>query len=373
MISAAEIERISMQGEISDRAAIVPRAARLDEIKPGARKECVRVLLQASFRGAPQLMSEACSCIAPARREPFDPHRKPDRWNGCARSQPTEKAVIASAGHKLAGRRRARIVQFEDKAGVVIGSMRRTQSKADARDIERRAPKCGAALELRSKSRRSRSSFASLSKPRAARPPLHPRPPSIARSSRSAREVAATAATSARQRSQPVRGSGPQSSPTERPPKYAVIPAIEQQVRDQQMRRLRIGACERRQHALIFRSVRAMHADARVDRDPCAERTLVVENPLDGPPASRQARRSSAAISCTQRARHRRPRISGHGRAPSPRGCIEAQREHLRVRRRDIGAAEGFDASLDEFGRPIGAVTKIWSEIAEAVRPACNR
>jgi len=49
-------------------------------------------------------------------------------------------------------------------------------------------------------------------------------------------------------------------------------------------------------------------------------------------------------------------------------GRLERERERLGVRRRRVGAAEGFDAGLQEFARPVVAVAKDRSEIAEALR-----
>ena len=41
-------------GQIGDRAAVVARAARLDELEPGAREEGFRVRLQAALSPAPR-------------------------------------------------------------------------------------------------------------------------------------------------------------------------------------------------------------------------------------------------------------------------------------------------------------------------------
>ncbi len=50
------------------------------------------------------------------------------------------------------------------------------------------------------------------------------------------------------------------------------------------------------------------------------------------------------------------------------RGCFEREREHLGIGRRGVGAPEGFDAGLQEFGGLTAAMTEYRPEVAEA----CN-
>ena len=63
--------------EAGDGAAIVARAARLDQRKPGAGEEGFRVFLQPALGRHGEY--QARSCRAPVDREPLDPDRKADR------------------------------------------------------------------------------------------------------------------------------------------------------------------------------------------------------------------------------------------------------------------------------------------------------
>ena len=55
------------------------------------------------------------------------------------------------------------------------------------------------------------------------------------------------------------------------------------------------------------------------------------------------------------------------------RGRLETEREHLGVGGGGVGAAEGLDAGLQEFGRAVAAVAEHRAEIAEALRAARPR
>ena len=52
------------------------------------------------------------------------------------------------------------------------------------------------------------------------------------------------------------------------------------------------------------------------------------------------------------------------------RGRLERERERLGVGSRGVGPSEGFDAGLEELGRPLPAVAEDRAEIAEGGRPA---
>ena len=120
-----------------------------------------------------------------------------------------------------------------------------------------------------------------------------------------------------------------------------------QKIGDEVMRRLRIGAGERREHALIFR--RSVGGGERQFIEIVRQRPLPVEI-LDEAalPRRRQIERGDEG--------GKQPDIADadfrRGQAVD-RGRLEAEREHFGVGRRLVVAAEGFDAGLQEFRRPI--------------------
>ncbi len=140
-----------------------------------------------------------------------------------------------------------------------------------------------------------------------------------------------------------------------------------QQVGDQRARALRIGAGERRQHALIFRPLigAAEHQAVEVLR----QIGLAVEI-LDQPPLPRRRQIEPG----DQAGKQRDVADPDVGlRQSVMRGRLQPERQHLGVGRRLVGTSEGFDAGLQEFGRLIAAVAEYRPEIAEAGRPAGER
>ena len=133
-----------------------------------------------------------------------------------------------------------------------------------------------------------------------------------------------------------------------------------EQIGDQMMRRLRIGAGERGEHALIF--LRAVGGSERHLIEIVLERGFAVEI-LDQAalPHRRQIERGDES--------RKQPDVADAdlGRADAVlRGRFEPERQHFGVGRRLVGAAEAFDAGLEEFGRRAVAMAEHRAEIAEA-------
>ena len=126
------------------------------------------------------------------------------------------------------------------------------------------------------------------------------------------------------------------------------------------MRALRIGAGERRQHALIFRPrvVAAQHQPVEVLRQIGLAVEILDQPPLPGrrqvEPGDQAGKQRDVADLDVWR-----------GKAVM-RGGFETERKHLGVGRRDVGTAEGFNAGLHEFRRLIEPVAEHRAEIAEA-------
>ena len=126
------------------------------------------------------------------------------------------------------------------------------------------------------------------------------------------------------------------------------------------MRALRIGAGQRRQHALIFRPriVAAEHQAIEVLRQIGLAVEILDQPPLPGrrqlEPGDQRGEQRDIAGPDVRRGQA----VAGGGFQP--------EREHLGVGRRLVGTAEGFDAGLQEFGGAVAAVTENRAEIAEA-------
>ena len=82
--------------EAGNGAAIIARAARLDQLEPGAREKAFRVFLQPAFRRNREDERRAHDA-PPLDREPLDPGGKADRRDRLVGAEPREQAVIASA------------------------------------------------------------------------------------------------------------------------------------------------------------------------------------------------------------------------------------------------------------------------------------
>jgi len=128
-----------------------------------------------------------------------------------------------------------------------------------------------------------------------------------------------------------------------------------------------IGAGERGEHALIFRP-RVRRADGK-PIEVLHQRGLVIEV-LDQAalPRGREVER---------RDQGRKQRDVAHadvgGAQAVVRRGLEPKREHFGICRRLVGAAEGFDAGLQEFGCTLGAMAEDRTEIAERLRRARGR
>ena len=126
-----------------------------------------------------------------------------------------------------------------------------------------------------------------------------------------------------------------------------------QQIGDQRMRGLRIGAGQRREHALIFRPG-AGGADREAIEVVC-QRGLAIEIFDQAPlPGWREIERGDQ--------RRKQPDVAEadfrRGKPITSR-CLQAEREHLRISRRDIRAPEGFNAGLQKFARLVRAVAGV--------------
>ncbi len=124
-----------------ERAAVVPRPARLREDEPGAGEEGGRVLLQAALRGDGEDEGAARASPVPSR----------DRMRSSQNEQPTagsgrRGAEMLRAGGRSARRRPAacrpprRIVDLEDEAGVVVEVAGEGRREAKGEPRRGRAP-----------------------------------------------------------------------------------------------------------------------------------------------------------------------------------------------------------------------------------------
>ena len=210
-------------GKVGDGAAIVARAARLDQLEPGAREEGFGVFLQPALgRHGDDERRRSCARSRNAASRSIQT-AKPTAGIALGAAEPREQPVIAPAGDELAGGRRAGIVQLEHEAGVVVEPAAEGGREADAPDIDAaRGKKAGAALEqvergVERRSWRRAQSARSSAAASSGSPPMARKFSISARVSRGSAVCAPSAACS-RKRSA--------ISPTERPP-TAVMPAIE--------------------------------------------------------------------------------------------------------------------------------------------------
>ena len=128
-----------------DGAAIVARAARLDEFEPGAREKGLGVFLQAAFRR--HRKDEGGAHAAPPQADKLlDRGGKSDRRDRLARAEPRQQAVVAAAGdERTLG---ARVMQLEHEAGVVIEAAAERRGEMDRAHVDAaRGKKAGARLE----------------------------------------------------------------------------------------------------------------------------------------------------------------------------------------------------------------------------------
>ena len=327
--------------QVGDGAAIVARAARLDQLEPGALEERLGVLLQAALgrhrdherRAHFPLRTAASRSIQTA---------KPTAGIGSRRAEPREQAVVAPAGDQLPGGARARVVELEHEAGVVVEAAAEAGREADAGDVDAaRGQKAGAALEQvergieRDAGRRAPA--------RAARPPPRRdrrRWRGISRSARASRagsELCAPSADCSRKRSA--------ISPTERPP-TAVMPAIES--RSVTSACAPFGSEPASAASTPWYSGRPCAAAAMVRRSrSCASEDLRLKSLIRR--RFQAGARSSAATSAENSADVADADVGL--RQPVMRGGVEPERQHLGIGRRLVGAAERLDAGLQEFAR----------------------
>ncbi len=140
-----------------------------------------------------------------------------------------------------------------------------------------------------------------------------------------------------------------------------------QQIGDERMGRLGIGIGQRRKHALVLRA--AVDGRQREALEILGERRLAVEILEQAPlPCRREFERRD------QRGEQRN--VAGEDRRIGDAvmgGGLQPERQRLGIGRRGVGAAEGFDAGLEEFagarGEARAAVAEHRAEIAEARRP----
>ena len=238
-------------GKVGDGAAIVARAARLDELEPGAREEGFRVLLQPALgrhrdderRAHVPPRNAASRSIQTA---------KPTAGIALGAAEPREQPVIASAGDQRPGVACGRIVQLEHEAGVVVEAAAEGGGELDAADVDAaRGQKAGAALEQIERGIERDLGVAGKG----------------AQLGRGLVGIAADGEEFLDQRARLPRQRGlrPERRLLEkaigdladRAPADGGDAGDREQVGDQRMRGLGIGAGERSQHALVFRPSRA--------------------------------------------------------------------------------------------------------------------
>ena len=140
-----------------------------------------------------------------------------------------------------------------------------------------------------------------------------------------------------------------------------------EQIGDQRVRALRIGAGERRQHALIFRPL--LRGDHREAFEVVRQIALAVE--VLHQPALPRRREFERADQRGEQADVAGADV-GLGEAVVA-GRFERERQHLGVGGRGVGAAERFDAGLQDLARAFVAMAEHRSEIAIALRLAGRR
>jgi len=130
------------------------------------------------------------------------------------------------------------------------------------------------------------------------------------------------------------------------------------------MRGLGVGIGERGEHALVFGLAVLLVEHQAVEV--VGEVALAVE--ILGEPALP----GGCQVERADKGREQRDVAHadvGLGEAVE-RGRLQRERERLGVGRRGVGAPVGFDAGLEELGRPLPAVAEDRAEIAEGGRPA---
>ena len=277
-MSEAERYATSTPGIPAIGAAIFARAARLDELQPRAREEGLGVFLQPAFRRHREHEGRAHGG-APDLVEPLDPHREADRRDRRGGAEPRQQSVIAPAGDELAVDAHLPIVQLEHEAGVVIEPAPERGRELDARDLDAlRGEKAGAALEqverggeidLRFGGERAQrvGGFVRIA---ADREKL------LDQRARRARQAGACA--ERRLFEEAVRDLADRASADRRDA------GDRQQIGDERVRGLRIGARERGEHALIFRPLARGGADQPVEivREAACAVEVLDQPPLPG-------------------------------------------------------------------------------------------
>ena len=287
---------------------------------------------------------------------------KPTAGIGRRAADAGEQAVVAAARDQLAEIARARVMQLEHEAGVVVEAAAERGGEPDAADVDAaRGQKAGAALEQIERAVERDAGVLGE------RPQLGRRLVGLARDGE---EPLDQRAGLPRQRRLHAHGRLLEKAVRDLADRAAADRADagdREQIGDQRMRGARIGAGERRQHALIF-GLGVGGADGQAV-EIVRQRGLVIEILHQPPlPGRRQIERRDQ--------RREQPDVADPDlgrRQAVVAGRLEAERQHLGIGRRDVGAAEGLDAGLQELGRLVVAVAKHRAEIAESRRLAGRR
>ena len=140
-----------------------------------------------------------------------------------------------------------------------------------------------------------------------------------------------------------------------------------QEIGDERVRGVRIGAGKRGKHALIFgpglRGVE--HQPVEIVLEAAGAVEILHQAPL---PGRRQLERRDQRGEQADVAQ-----ADFRGIDAVMGGRLEAERQHLGIGGRDVAPAERFDAGLEEFAFAVGAMAEHLAEIAEAFRLAGGR
>ena len=174
---------------------------------------------------------------------------KPTAGIGGRAAEPREQAVVAAAGDQLAGSRALRIVQLEHEAGVVVEAAAEGGGEADARDVDAaRGQEAGAALE---QVERGIERDLGVARERAQ---LGRRFVGIARDGEEALDQRARLLRQRGLRAERRLLEEAVGDLADRAAADRADAGDRQEIGDERVRGARIGAGERRQHALIFRA-----------------------------------------------------------------------------------------------------------------------
>ena len=115
--------------EAGDGAAIIARAARLDEFEPGAREKASAFCCSRPFDGTARMSGALMMRLRHVNAaELVDRGGKADRRDRFLRAEPRQQTVVTAAGDQRALAAR-RIMQFEDEAGVIVEAAAEMRSR----------------------------------------------------------------------------------------------------------------------------------------------------------------------------------------------------------------------------------------------------